>query len=70
MEALTQALTVSATITPEEGIIEEVDTIEIYFDVPGVSIPAGCSFDLVLPDEISFDDSVARVWGKGCFAHS
>ena len=22
------------------------------------------------PDEISFDDSVARVWGKGCFAHS
>jgi len=55
MEALTEAFTIQASISPESGIIEEVDTVEIYFDVSGAKILEDCSFDLVLPDDISFE---------------
>jgi len=51
-------------------VIEEIDTIEIYFDVSGAKILEDCSFDLILPDDISFESSQAKVWGKGCFAYS
>lgn len=69
MSALTDPYTISASISPSAGIIEEVDTIEIHFEISGAKILADCQFEIVLPDEIGFDSGSAKVQGKGCFAY-
>jgi hypothetical protein len=70
MAALTDPYTISATIIPSEGVIEEEDTIEIYFEISGAKILEDCQFEIVLPDDISFDSGSAKAKGKGCFAYS
>jgi hypothetical protein len=69
MTALTTPYTIDATLAVASGVIEESDTLEIYFDISNAKVDEECDFKIVLPTDFGFVNG-GSVSGKGCFAKS
>ena len=70
MTALTTPITLDAELSLEDGTIESVDTIEIYFDEGTAKVGNVCDFRVVFPDDFGYDQGSFAVKGKGCFGSS
>lgn len=70
MTALTTGYTWDASITLDDGIIEETDDFTLTFTESSGRILQDCDVTIVLPEELGFDEDAWTVQGKGCFASS